>query len=204
MTTPLRWPVLPNPRSSDQMNERILTRRGMLSALLTAPVVYGQGVASRGVHATPRSKLSGLPFGSKLTDISKAAGLTTPAICGGIAQKDYLIEVMGCGVAFLDYNNDGWMDLLVLSGARLDGREPDATNRLYRNNRDGTFTDVTVKAGLVRHGWAMGVTVGDYNNDGYEDLFITYWGQNVLYRNNGDGTFTDVTKQAGLVNFGRD
>ena len=74
-----------------------------------------------------------------------------------------------------------------------------AANRLYKNNRDGTFTDVTEKAGLARTGWAYGVTVGDYDNDGFDDLFITYWGQNVLYRNNGDGTFTDVTKEAGLL-----
>lgn len=186
------------------MTERILTRRRLLSQLLGASTVRAQGVASRGVRATARGKPSGLPFGSKLTDISRSAGLTAPAICGGIAKKDYLIEVMGCGVGFFDYDNDGWMDLLVLSASRLDRSAPDATNRLYRNNRDGTFTDVTAKAGLVRHGWAMGVTIGDYNNDGYEDLFITYWGQNVLYRNNGDGTFTDVTRQAGLVSAGRD
>ena len=118
------------------MSERILTRRRVLSALLAAPAIYGQGVASRRVRATPRSKPSGLPFGSKLTDISASAGLKAPAICGGIARKDYLIEVMGCGVAFFDYDNDGWMDLFVLSGARLDGSEPDATNRLYHNNRE--------------------------------------------------------------------
>ena len=74
---------------------------------------------------------------------------------------------------------------------------PDASNRLYKNNRDGTFTDVTKEAGLFRTGYAYGVTVGDFDNDGFEDLFLTYWGQNVLYRNNGDGTFTDVTKEAG-------
>ena len=85
-------------------------------------------------------------------------------------------------------------------GSRFGDPPPDASNRLYKNNRDGTFTDVTEKAGLLRTGYAYGVTVGDYNNDGFEDLFITYWGQNVLYRNNGDGTFTDVTKQAGLLN----
>jgi hypothetical protein len=180
------------------MSARKLTRRNLLAALMAAPAVRGQGVASRGLHAAPRSKPSGLPFGSKLTDISAAAGLVKPAICG-FDRKDYIIEVVGCGVAFFDYDNDGWMDLLVLSGARLDGSAPDATNRLYRNNRDSTFTDVTAEAGLVRHGWAMGVTVGDYNNDGYEDLFITYWGQNVLYRNNGNGTFTDVTREAGLA-----
>src|SRR5437879_2355316 len=179
------------------MSARILTRRSLLAALMAAPAVSAQGVASRGLHAAPRSKPSGVPFGCKLTDISEAAGLIKPAICG-FDRKDYIIEVVGCGVAFFDYDNDGWIDLLVLSGARLDGSVSDATNRLYRNNRDGTFTDVTAEAGLVRHGWATGVTVGDYNNDGYEDLFITYWGQNVLYRNNGNGTFTDVTKQAGL------
>jgi hypothetical protein len=180
------------------VSARILTRRSLLAALMAAPSAGAQGVASRGLHAAPRSKPSGLPFGSRLTDISAAAGLIKPAICG-FDRKDYIIEVVGCGVAFFDYDNDGWIDLLVLSGSRLDGSAADATNRLYRNNRDGTFTDVTAEAGLVRHGWAMGVTVGDYNNDGFEDLFITYWGQNVLYRNNGNGTFTDVTKEAGLV-----
>ena len=180
------------------MNGSKLTRRSLFTAL-AAPALRGQGVASRGVQAAPKGKASGLPFESRLTDIAAAAGLTKPAICGGLDRKDYIVELIGCGVAFIDYDNDGWMDLLVLSASRLDGSAADSTNRLYHNNRDGTFTDVTVKAGLVRHGWAMGVTVGDYNNDGYEDLFITYWGQNVLYRNNGNGTFSDVTKEAGLV-----
>src|SRR5438445_7778614 len=183
------------------MSARILTRRSLLAALMAAPAVSAQGVASRGLHAAPRSKPSGVPFRCKLTDISEAAGLIKPAICG-FDRKDYIIEVVGCGVAFFDYDNDGWIDLLVLSGSRLDGSASDATNRLYRNNRDGTFADVTAEAGLVRHGWAMGVTVGDYNNDGYEDLFITYWGQNALYRNNGNGTFTDVTENAGLLHSG--
>jgi hypothetical protein len=115
-----------------------------------------------------------------------------------VDSKSYIIEVVGCGVAFLDYDNDGWLDLLVLNGTRLEGAPPGTTNRLYRNNRDGTFTDVTEKAGLTRTGWASAVTVGDYDNDGYDDLFITYYGQNVLYHNNGDGTFTDVTEKAGL------
>jgi len=158
-----------------------------------------QGVASRGVTAAPRAKPSGIPFNAHFTDIAAQAGLTAPTICGGVVQKDYIIEVLGCGVAFFDYDNDGWLDILVLSGTRLDGNPPGATNRLYKNNRDGTFTDVTKKAGLERAGWANSVTIGDYNNDGFEDVFITYWGQNVLYRNNGDGTFTDVTKAAGLM-----
>src|SRR5208283_4977195 len=88
-------------------------------------------------------------------------------------------------------------------GTRLENPPPGATNRLYKNNRNGTFTDVTAEAGLTKTGWASGVTVGDYNNDGFDDLFITYFGQNVLYRNNGNGTFTDVTAQAGLLRTGR-
>jgi hypothetical protein len=92
------------------------------------------------------------------------------------------------------------MDVFVLSGTRLTDVPAGTTNRLYKNNRDGTFTDVTEKAGLHRTGWASSVCIGDYNNDGFDDLFVTYWGQNVLYRNNGDGTFTDVTKEAGLLN----
>ncbi len=121
-------------------------------------------------------------------------------VAGHLQRADYVIEAMSCGVAFLDYDNDGWLDILVLSGSRFGDPPSDASNRLYRNNRDGTFTDVTEKAGLFRTGYAYGVTVGDYNNDGFDDIFITYWGQNVLYRNNGDGTFTDVTKEAGLWN----
>jgi enediyne biosynthesis protein E4 len=139
-------------------------------------------------------------FPVTFTDIAGAAGLATPTIYGGIDQKRYIIETNGCGVAFFDYDNDGWMDVLILSGTRLEAT-PDKgklTNRLYRNNRNGTFNEVTAKAGLRRSGWASSVCVGDYDNDGYDDLFITYWGKNVLYRNNGNGTFTDVTQKAGL------
>ena len=147
----------------------------------------------------PRGKPSGRPFHANFTDVAAAAGLRAPVINGGVRTNTYILESVGCGVAFFDYDNDGWLDIFVLSGSRLDGPPPDATNRLYKNNRDGTFTDVTRKAGLESKGWAFAVTVGDYNNDGFDDLFITYWGQNVLFRNNGDGTFTDVTKAAGLL-----
>ena len=121
-------------------------------------------------------------------------------IYGGVETKKYILESTGCGCAFIDYDNDGWIDIFVLSGTRLDGDPPGATNRLYKNNRDGTFIDVTEKAGLKAVGWASGVCIGDYNNDGFEDIFCTYFGQNRLYRNNGDGTFTEVTKAAGLWN----
>ncbi len=165
--------------------------------------LFFQGVASRGVKPQPKGKPSGLPFKSRFTDVAAAAGLTAPVIYGGVDRKDYLLETTGSGVAFLDYDNDGWLDLFIPSGARFGTNPPEAINRLYKNNRDGTFTDVTMKAGLARQGWACGVAVADYNNDGFDDIFVSYWGQNVLYRNNGDGTFTDVTKEAGLVLPGR-
>ncbi len=155
-------------------------------------------MAARIVKPTPRGKPSGIPFLARFTDVAEAAGLKTPTIYGGIGRKDYIVETMGCGCAFFDYDNDGWLDAFVLSGTRFGEAPQAATNHLYRNNRDGTFTDVTERAGLARTGWASGVTVGDYDNDGNEDLFITYWGENVLYHNNGDGTFTDVTQRAGV------
>jgi hypothetical protein len=150
------------------------------------------------VKPLPRGKPSGIPFLARFADVAQTAGLTEPTIFGGIDRKDYIVETMGCGCAFLDYDNDGWLDILVLSGTRFGEAPKGATNRLYHNNRDGTFKDVTERAGLMRTGWACGVAVGDYDNDGFDDLFITYWGENVLYHNNGDGTFTDVTKKAGV------
>jgi hypothetical protein len=124
---------------------------------------------------------------------------TKERIYGEPDSFTYIVESMATGCAFFDYDNDGWMDIFILGGRRLKDTPPGASNRLYRNNRDGTFTDVTAKAGLLDTDWAQGVCVGDYNNDGFEDLFLTYYGQNRLYRNNGDGTFTDVTSKAGLL-----
>jgi hypothetical protein len=182
------------------MTRRLMTRRHLLALLAGGSVspAFGQGVSSRHVKPQPRGKPSGRPFLARFTDVAKEAGLTMPVVYGGIDSKQYIIEVVGCGVAFLDYDNDGWLDLFVLSGTRLGDTPAGATNRLYRNNRDGTFTDVTEKAGLLRTGWASAVTVGDYDNDGNDDLFITCYGHHALYHNNGDGTFTDVTEKAGL------
>ena len=173
-------------------------------SLMAAPAfrAWGQGIASRGVKPVPRGKPSGLPWHARFVDIADQAGLRAPVIYGGATRKDYILETVGCGVAFIDYDNDGWQDIFVLSGTCLDDPPAGAHNRLYKNNRDGTFTDVTEQAGLRRTGWASSVCVGDYDNDGFDDLFITYWGQNVLYHNNGDGTFTDVTAKAGLQHAG--
>jgi len=178
----------------------ILTLAGAAGGALipSAHTALAQGISSRGVKAQPRGKPSGRPFLAHFTDVARQAGLTHPIIYGGLENKSYIIEVVGCGVAFIDYDNDGWMDLFVLTGTRLDGDPPGASNRLYKNNRDGTFTDITEKAGLLRTGWPSSVTVGDYDNDGFDDIFVTYYGHNVLYHNNGNGTFTDVTQGAGL------
>jgi hypothetical protein len=184
----------------------ILTRRVFVqlavgsAALAATPRLLAQGVASHTVKPLARPAPSGRPFYAHLVDVATSAGLQAPVLYGDVDRKKYILEATGCGCAFIDYDNDGWMDIFLLSGTRLGGDPPDASNRLYKNNRDGTFTDVTEKAGLKAIGWASGVCVGDYNNDGFEDIFCTYFGQNRLYRNNGDGTFTDVTKSAGLWN----
>jgi hypothetical protein len=170
-------------------------RRAFASSLLTASLGRLLTPLWRPLIGSPPATRP--PF-SRFTDIAIAAGLTSPTIYGGLEHVTYIIESVGGGCAFFDYDNDGWMDIFIVGGVRLDGVPPDATNRLYKNNRDGTFTDVTEKAGLRNAGWANGVCVGDYNNDGHEDLFITYFGHNKLYRNNGDGSFTDVTEKAGL------
>jgi hypothetical protein len=119
----------------------------------------------------------------------------------GRSAEKYLPESSGAGCAFLDFDNDGWMDIYLVNSGKSNFFNPPQPlqNALYRNNRDGTFTDVTAKAGVAGGGYGMGVAVGDYNGDGFPDLYVTQCGQNILYRNNGDGTFTDVTAQAGVA-----
>ena len=174
-----------------------ISRRAMLAAL-AAMGGARQGIAPRNIKPQPRGQPSGRPFPARFVDVAREAGLTHPSVYGGVDTKRYIVETVGCGVAFFDFDNDGWLDALILNGSRLGGAPPGTTNRLYKNNRDGTFTDVTEKAGLTRTGWASAVTVGDYDNDGFDDLFITYHGHHVLFRNNGDGTFSDATERAGL------
>jgi enediyne biosynthesis protein E4 len=136
------------------------------------------------------------------TDITVAAGLSKAVnVFGHPTDKQFLLEEMGCGAAFLDYDNDGWLDIFLVNGSSFDPevRDRRPTSYLFRNNRDGTFTDVTAHAGLTHTGWGQACCVGDYDNDGYDDLFVSYWGRNVLYHNNGDGTFTDVSTKAGVA-----
>jgi hypothetical protein len=158
-----------------------------------------------------RERQAGTAWPVTFTDIAAQVGLVHSTIYGGIDRKRFIIETNGSGVALVDVDNDGWLDALVLSGTRLkeDAREDatfasgDApTNRLYRNLGNGRFEDVTERAGLRRTGWASGVCAADYDNDGWTDLFVTYFGQNVLYRNTGGGKFADVTRAAGLFRDG--
>jgi enediyne biosynthesis protein E4 len=135
-------------------------------------------------------------------DVAAQAGLAAFRDKCGFMAKDYLVETVGSGVALFDYNDDGLLDVLFVNGSSFEIIDnphlPRTSSRLFRNNGDGTFTDVTRDSGLTNEGWGMGVTVGDYDNDGHRDVFITNFGANVLFHNNGDGTFTDVTREAGL------
>jgi hypothetical protein len=139
-------------------------------------------------------------FKISFANIAQTAGLTHKTVYGDEQKNKYLLETTGSGVAWFDYDNDGWLDLFFVNGTRLSGiaKGQEPTNRLYKNNRNGTFTDVTVKAGLARSGWGQAVCIGDYDNDGWDDLFISYFGKNALYKNNGNGTFSDVTDKAGV------
>lgn len=173
-----------------------------------AGLVAAALAGARGTQADQAEAKPAATWNVAFTDVAARAGLREPIVYGGIDRKRFIIETNGSGVALLDYDNDGWLDALTLSGTRLGEGTRDEmqyapgsapTNRLYRNMRNGTFTDVTDAAGLRRTGWASSVCAADYDNDGWTDLFLTYYGRNVLYRNRGDGRFEDVTARAGLA-----
>jgi hypothetical protein len=170
-----------------------------LQALLTAAFPRRLQATFRPSEEAGRSKPP-TDIGISFINVAQESGLNVKTIFGGEHKNKYLLETTGCGVAFYDYDNDGWLDIFLVNGTRLEGFPPgkEPTSHLFKNNRDGTFTDVTAKAGLAHSGWGQGVCIGDYDNDGFDDLFVTYYGKNVLYHNNGDGTFTDVSEKAGV------
>ena len=151
-------------------------------------------------HGAGGPPANGKPIAMTFVDVAKQAGLDFQHFSGS-AEKTYILEGMSGGVAWIDYDRDGWQDLYLVNGGHweelLQGKRS-VSNALYRNNGDGTFTDVTRKAGVGGNRWGMGVAAADYDNDGWPDLFVCNYGPNTLYRNNGDGTFTDVTDRAGV------
>ena len=171
-----------------------LSLAGFLIAILTFAGQSGESLVSRGSASTP-SKVN-------FADIAASAGLVAKTVAGGEKRKKYIIETTGTGAALFDYDDDGWPDVFLVNGTTLEGfpKGQEPTSHLYHNNGDGTFTDVTKKAGVALKGWGQGVCAGDYDNDGWVDLFVTFWGHDVLLHNNGDGTFIDVTKKVGLWN----
>ncbi|HYZ87364.1 MAG TPA: VCBS repeat-containing protein, partial [Bryobacteraceae bacterium] len=168
---------------------------------LTAMNVAAQGVATRNVPVATKPPPSGIPFHASFIDIAREAGLTAPYVLGEPGPKKYIIEANGSGAAFVDFDNDGNLDIFLVNGSRLrpfkKGEEP--TSHLYRGDGKGRFADVTTKAGVGRAGWGNGVCSGDIDNDGFEDLYVTYWGPNSLWRNKGNGSFEDIAAKAGVA-----
>src|SRR6266480_4320756 len=158
------------------ITRRRFAQLGMGSAFsLGSEWLLTQGLSTHRAKPLPRSAPSGRPFHVRFVDVGHNAGLHAPVIYGGVEQKKYLIESTGCGCAFIDYDNDGWMDIFILSGTRLEGAPEGTTNRLYKNNRDGTFTDLTKEAGLwsQEQRWGAGCSFVDYDRDGYLDLLVS-------------------------------
>jgi hypothetical protein len=158
-----------------------------------------------GLIVAPHARLQEpAPLGFAFTNIAREAGLDAVTVFGGERTNRYLLETTGCGVALFDYDNDGWLDVYVVNGTTLEGFPAGQApiGHLYRNRGNGTFEDVTAKAGLGVSGWGQGAVAADYDNDGDSDLFLTFYGQNRLFRNEGNGTFTDVTARAGLATTG--
>ena len=169
-------------------------------ALLLPILLLASGTPAQHPNTRRRNAAATVPSKVQFEDIASKVGLDAPNLYGGDTDKEFIIETTGNGAIIFDYDNDGWPDIYLPNGSTIAGFPKDKApiGHLYHNNQDGTFTDVTARAGLAHSGWGQGGCVGDYDNDGYLDLLITYWGQNALYHNNGDGTFTDISVRAGL------
>ncbi len=191
----------PNIHNWDMGFKTLFGRRLSSSPLICAAILTPCLVSSFAQQAKLTSPAKPI---ANFTDVAEKAGLTMQEIFGGIDTKKYIIETTGTGVAIFDYDNDGWPDIFLVNGTRLGAAPagPAPSNHLYRNNHDGTFTDVTSKAGLDATGWGQGVCVGDYDNDGWEDLYVTYYGKNRLYHNQ-RGVFTEVAAKAGVAGSGK-
>jgi hypothetical protein len=169
----------------------MLRSSGVSAAIALTSLCLGELLLSNAAEESP----------VHFVDVATRAGLQAKNYSGGEVKKKYIVEMNGSGLGFIDYDRDGYPDLFIVNGKVADGEHspPGATNHLYRNNRDGTFADVTKAAGLSSSGWGQGVCAGDYDNDGYDDLLVTYYGRNKLFHNNGNGTFTEVAERAGVA-----
>jgi enediyne biosynthesis protein E4 len=178
------------------MTRRIFHTRSAPRPLIAAAAA----VLALGANAR-LSPLAQEALGFSFTNVARDAGLTATTVYGGKETNRYLLETTGTGAAAIDYDSDGWLDIFLVNGTVLEGfpKGQEPTNHLYRNKRNGTFEDVTARAGLAQGGWGQAACAGDYDRDGHDDLFVTYYGQNHLYRNMGNGTFQDVTPKAGLT-----
>jgi hypothetical protein len=185
----MKQPIPFAPQASISLSRRRLMR-GLAAMAAAAPFGAELWVASAAPRVPPAFE-----------QVSAAASGISWVHTAGKTEHKYLPETSGAGCAFLDYDNDGWMDIYLVNSGKSALYAPPSPlqNALYRNNRDGTFTDVTAHAGVAGGGYGMGVAVGDYNGDGFADLYVTQYGRNILYRNNGDGTFTDVTEKSGVA-----
>jgi hypothetical protein len=188
----------------------IFGQQSQQSADQQKQVQSGMGVATGVAHPAVKDSLSrpitagGFVDNAPVVfrDVTKLAGLDIFHHHGGGPEKATILETVGSGVALLDYDNDGWLDIYLLNGSTfpaMKGKEPQPRAMLLHNNHDGTFTDVTEKAGVANERWGMGVAVGDYDNDGWPDIYVANYGKNRLYHNNHDGTFTDVAEKAGVT-----
>jgi enediyne biosynthesis protein E4 len=180
---------------------RYLQLRSFRPRLVVSVVVMVLSCRPAMPQTQPKSPQNAIAY---FTDVAQKAGLTTPTVFGGKDTKKYIIETTGTGVAIFDYDNDGWPDIFLVNGTTLEGfpAGQGPTSHLYRNNHNGTFSDVTVKAGLTATGWGQGVCAGDYDNDGWEDLYVTYYGKNRLYHNQ-NGVFTEIAEKAGVAGSGK-
>jgi len=181
------------------------TRRDFLRALAANLSLFGSGPLLRSFrfsgHSSATNCCARQPAQALFAEVPGSKSGITWTHVNGRSEDYYLPETTGAGCAFLDYDNDGWMDIYLINSGKCDfyDPKPPLRNALYKNNRDGTFTDVTEQAGVRGNGYGMGVAVGDYNGDGYPDLYVTQYERCILYRNDGDGTFSDVTEEAGVA-----
>jgi hypothetical protein len=193
----LAW-ILPG-SAQEEVSEKAKAQQAPMGGVSTG-VAHAAQKDAQSRPITAGGFVDGAPV--VFTDITKQAGLDKFHHRSGTPEKKSIIETPGSGVALLDYDNDGWLDIYLLNGSTipaLKGKEPPPRAMLFHNNHDGTFTDVTAKAGVANERWGFGVAVGDYDNDGWPDLYVANYGKNRLYHNNHDGTFTDVAEKAGVA-----